>query len=93
MQANGPRRPARPVRSGCQGGHHGSESQAPGQPGVDAATGGAHRVRSDAIVRDPADTTRLRRDYDAGDHIHFNPAGYAAVANSIPLAALDDKLK
>ena len=47
----------------------------------------------DATVRDPADTTRLRREYDSGDHIHFNPAGYAAVANSIPLAALDPTLK
>ena len=47
----------------------------------------------DAIVRDPADTTRVRREYDSGDHIHLNPAGYATVANSIPLAALDFKVK
>ena len=47
----------------------------------------------DAIVRDPDDPTRLRREFNPGDHIHLNPAGYAAVAASIPLSALDDKLK
>ncbi len=47
----------------------------------------------DAIVRDPDDPTRLRREFDAGDHIHLNPAGYAAVGSSLPLSVLDDKVR
>lgn len=47
----------------------------------------------DAIVRDPDDSTRIRREFDAGDHIHLDPAGYAAVGGSIPLPVLDSKVK
>jgi lysophospholipase L1-like esterase len=40
----------------------------------------------DAITRDPAAPTRLRRDVDLGDGLHPGPAGYAAMANAIPLS-------
>ena len=44
----------------------------------------------DAAVRDPRDPTRLWSDadinYDSGDHLHPNDAGYAAMANAIDLA-------
>ena len=36
--------------------------------------------------RDPADPTRLRPDFDSGDHIHPNDAGNAAMADAIDLA-------
>lgn len=39
----------------------------------------------DAVVRDPAVPTRLRPEFDSGDHIHPNPAGYTAMGNAIPL--------
>jgi len=40
----------------------------------------------DQIVRDPDHPSRLRAVYDSGDHIHPNPAGYKAMAESIPLS-------
>ena len=46
----------------------------------------------DAVVRDPAYPARIKADLEAVDHIHLNPKGYAAVADSIPLSALDPKL-
>jgi lysophospholipase L1-like esterase len=42
----------------------------------------------DAAVRDPADPQRVRADYDSGDHIHLNDAGYRAVADAVPTAPL-----
>jgi lysophospholipase L1-like esterase len=42
----------------------------------------------DAALRDPADPVRLRREYDSGDHIHPSDAGYTAMAEAVPLAAL-----
>jgi lysophospholipase L1-like esterase len=39
----------------------------------------------DRIMRDPAHTDRLLSQFDSGDHLHPSPAGYAAMANSIPL--------
>ena len=43
----------------------------------------------DAVLRDPNDPTRLRsdneRDYDSGDHLHPNNAGYEAMAKAIDL--------
>jgi hypothetical protein len=39
-------------------------------------------------MRDPASPTRLRADWDSGDHIHPNTAGYAAMANAVPLEML-----
>ena len=42
----------------------------------------------DAVVRSPADPTRLRPLYDGGDHLHLSDAGYAAIADSIPLGEI-----
>ncbi|KAF2226028.1 SGNH hydrolase-type esterase domain-containing protein [Elsinoe ampelina] len=42
-------------------------------------------VDFDAAVRDPTNTTILRSDYDSGDFLHLNPAGYAAMADAFPL--------
>ena len=43
-------------------------------------------VDFDAAVRDPADPRRLNPAYDVGDHLHMNPAGYAALARAAVLA-------
>ncbi|TDC20844.1 SGNH/GDSL hydrolase family protein [Streptomyces sp. 8K308] len=42
----------------------------------------------EAAVRDPAQPDRLNPAYDAGDHLHFNDAGNAALAAAFPLEAL-----
>ena len=39
----------------------------------------------DAVVRDPAQPTRLAPAFDSGDHLHPNDAGYTAMASSIDL--------
>ncbi len=55
-------------------------------------TGGAFDgvLDFDAVVRDPSAPNRLQTRYDHGDHIHLNDAGYAALANSIPLNLFAD---
>ncbi|KAK0625662.1 hypothetical protein DIS24_g11015 [Lasiodiplodia hormozganensis] len=45
-------------------------------------------VDFDAAVRDPEDETRLRTEYDSGDYLHLNPAGYRAMAEAFPVEAL-----
>ncbi len=40
----------------------------------------------DKIMADPSHPNHLRPDYDSGDHLHPSPAGYRAMADSIPLA-------
>ncbi len=40
----------------------------------------------DAAVRDPSRPTTVRAQYDPGDHLHLNAAGYQAVANAIDLS-------
>jgi lysophospholipase L1-like esterase len=42
----------------------------------------------DRAVRDPAEPRRLLAAYDEGDHLHFNPAGYQALADAVPAALL-----
>jgi len=42
-------------------------------------------VDFDKIVRDPADPTKLKPEYDPGDHIHPNDLGSRAMADAIPL--------
>ncbi len=50
-----------------------------------------HRYEFDAVVdfdkllRDPADPTKVKAEFDSGDHIHPNDAGSKAMAEAIPL--------
>ena len=39
----------------------------------------------DRIARDPANPGQILPAFDSGDHLHLNPAGYRALAASIPL--------
>ncbi|WP_433496361.1 SGNH/GDSL hydrolase family protein [Sphaerimonospora sp. CA-214678] len=43
-----------------------------------------HVIDFDSAVRDPADPRRLRAAFDAGDHLHLGPVGYAALAGAVP---------
>jgi lysophospholipase L1-like esterase len=40
----------------------------------------------DVMMRDPARPDRLLPAFDSGDHLHPSPAGYAAMANAVPLS-------
>jgi lysophospholipase L1-like esterase len=42
----------------------------------------------DAALRDPAQPQRMVAAYDSGDHLHPSLAGYRAIADAVPLAAL-----
>jgi lysophospholipase L1-like esterase len=42
----------------------------------------------DAAVRDPKSPSRIREDYDSGDHLHPNDAGYKAMADAVDLKLL-----
>jgi lysophospholipase L1-like esterase len=39
----------------------------------------------DAATRDPTHPTRMRAEFDSGDHLHPNDAGYAAMGNAVDL--------
>lgn len=39
----------------------------------------------DAVVREPENPAHMRAEFDSGDHLHPNDAGYEAMANSIDL--------
>lgn len=45
-------------------------------------------VDFDAALRDRAQPDRLQREFDSGDHIHPSDAGYAAMAEAVPIDAL-----
>ncbi|MCC8393090.1 SGNH/GDSL hydrolase family protein [Paraburkholderia sp. MMS20-SJTR3] len=45
-------------------------------------------VDFDAALRDHAQPDRLQRAFDSGDHIHPSDAGYAAMADAVPLDAV-----
>lgn len=45
-------------------------------------------VDFDAAVRNPADPASILPQYDLGDHLHPNDAGYAAMANSFDVSLL-----
>ena len=45
-------------------------------------------VDFDAAVQDPADPLTLRPDFDSGDHLHPNPAGYRAMGTAVDLRLL-----
>ena len=40
----------------------------------------------EAAVRDSADAKHIRADFDPGDHLHANNAGYEAMANAVDLS-------
>jgi lysophospholipase L1-like esterase len=40
----------------------------------------------EAVVRDPAAPTKIKAEFDSGDHLHPNDAGYKAMGESIDLA-------
>lgn len=42
-------------------------------------------VDFDAVARDPANPRQLLGTFDSGDHLHLNPDGYRALAESVPL--------
>lgn len=42
----------------------------------------------DAALRDPAQPSRLLPRFDSGDHVHPSDAGYAAMADAVPLRML-----
>jgi len=45
-------------------------------------------VDFDLVAKDPQHPEKLKTEYDAGDHIHLNDAGYEAMAAAVPLSAL-----
>jgi lysophospholipase L1-like esterase len=56
-------------------------------------TGGAYDevVDFDAATRDPANPKHLRTEFDPGDHLHPNDAGYQAMANAVDLSMFTGK--
>lgn len=42
----------------------------------------------DALLRDPAQPSRLQPAFDSGDHLHPGDAGHRAMADAVPLRAL-----
>jgi lysophospholipase L1-like esterase len=42
-------------------------------------------VDFDTVLRDPADPSRLKPEFDSGDHLHPSDAGYQAMAEAIDL--------
>ncbi|VUC31249.1 unnamed protein product [Clonostachys rosea] len=43
----------------------------------------------DEVVRDPDQQDQLLPEYDTGDHLHLNPAGYLAMAESVDLTLFE----
>jgi len=50
----------------------------------------AHGVNVLELARFNPDPDRLRPEFDSGDHLHLNAAGYAAMAEAIDLSLLPD---
>ena len=48
-------------------------------------------VDFEAAVRDPNNPKRIKADFDPGDHLHFNDAGYQAMADAVDLAIFTGK--
>jgi lysophospholipase L1-like esterase len=46
----------------------------------------------DEAIQDPADPTRMRQEFDGGDHLHPNDAGAKAMADAIPLTFFSQSL-
>ena len=49
-------------------------------------------VDFDAAVRDPSAPTKLQPQYNSGDNLHLNDAGYQAMANAVDLALFKKKV-
>ncbi len=50
-------------------------------------------VDFDAATRDPANPRRLRPEFDPGDHLHPNDAGYRAMAEAVDLRIFNPKAR
>ena len=50
-------------------------------------------VDFEAALRDPANPKRIRADFDPGDHLHPNDAGYQAMADAFDLGIFTGKSK
>ncbi|MEP6716779.1 MAG: hypothetical protein ABJC09_14505, partial [Terriglobia bacterium] len=50
------------------------------------------RARS-AAVKDGSSPPRIRPEFDPGDHLHMNDAGYQAMAGAVDLALFTRKSK
>ena len=48
-------------------------------------------VDFEAATRDPNNPKRIRADFDPGDHLHPNDAGYQAMANAVDLSLFGGK--
>ena len=44
----------------------------------------------DALVRDPAQPKKLRKEFDSGDGLHPSAAGYRFMGEAVPLALFTD---
>jgi lysophospholipase L1-like esterase len=50
-------------------------------------------VDFDAATRDPGNPKRIRAEFDPGDHLHPNNAGYQAMADAIDVSIFTAKRK
>jgi lysophospholipase L1-like esterase len=48
-------------------------------------------VDFDQVARDPANPRQLLPAYDVGDHLHFNPIGYQALADAVPARLFEQR--
>src|SRR2546428_2477988 len=48
-------------------------------------------VDFDAATRDPNNQKQFRAEFDSGDHLHPNDAGYKAMADAVSLSIFDSK--
>jgi lysophospholipase L1-like esterase len=48
-------------------------------------------VDFDRVARDPANPRQLLPAYDTGDHLHLNPTGYQALADSVPARLFEQR--
>jgi lysophospholipase L1-like esterase len=79
-------------------GHHGYNARTEAvRQGVNAVIrhGGVYDavVDFDKALRDPYRPTRMRPDYDSGDHLHPGDAGYRAMAYAVDLRVLRERAK
>jgi lysophospholipase L1-like esterase len=76
---------------GCEGGCFGAEQEANRQQVNDWIRTSSEPdavADFDAAVRDSDRPDRLAAEFDSGDHLHLNDAGYAALAGAVDLRSL-----